>query len=127
MAEDQLQGWLWSGRGVIAAGRAVTAVDTEKEAHPGKVLVQMQDFLKSWMLSKAGRGARMTPGFLAVGTEWLMGSLLGWGSLGTEVVGERKSKSVLDRLNLSLLLYVHMEVRSRHLDMSVEMKISLAA
>lgn len=40
------------------------------------------------------------------------------------MVGERKSRTLfLDRLNLSFLLYIHMEMRNRQLDMSVEIKI----
>ena len=84
----------------------------------------MEDFLKTWMWSKEDRGAKMTPGFLAVGSEWLVGSLLSWGKWGLEVVGERKSRTLfLDRLNLSFLLYIHMEMRNRQLNMSVEIKI----
>lgn len=54
------------------------------------------------------------------------GVLAGTGQLGTQVAGE-KSKSILDRLNLSFLLYVHVEVRGGQLDMSVEINFSFGS
>lgn len=46
------------------------------------------------------------------------------GQVGLEVVGERKSRTLfLDRLNLSFLPYIYMEMRNRQLNMSVEIKI----
>lgn len=55
------------------------------------------------------------------------GVLAGTGQLGTQVAGERRSQSDLDRLSLSFLLYVHVEVRGGQLDMSVERNISFGS
>lgn len=64
--------------------------------------MQMEDFLKTWVWSKEDRGTKMTPGFLAVGSEWLVGSLLRWGKWGMEVVGERKSRTVFGQVEFEL-------------------------
>ena len=61
----------------------------------GKVSVQIEDFLKIYMLREGARGLRMTPRSFALGNEWLVRSLLRWGSLGDEVTREKVKNSVL--------------------------------